>query len=75
MRHAILAVIVCFIAGNAFAAAAASWEVRKKPNGVCEVVRAAAKPAAGTRVAGPYPTQKRAEEERKRLRKTPKCKK
>ena len=56
MRTTILAVILCFFTSSAISAAAASWEVRKKPSGVCEVVRVAAKPAAGTRVAGPFPT-------------------
>ncbi len=75
MRTTILAIILCFLAGSAFAQAAASWEVRKKPNGRCEVVLVAASPAAGTRVAGPYKNKKRAEDELVRLRKTPKCKK
>jgi len=75
MRTTILAIILCFLAGSAFAQAAANWEVRKKPNGRCEVLRVAASPAAGTRVAGPYKNKKRAEDELVRLRKTPKCKK
>ena len=75
MWKTILAMILCFFAGTAFAQAAANWEVRKKPNGQCEVVRVAASPAAGTRVAGPYKNKKRAEDEIVRLRKTPKCKK
>ena len=75
MRTTILAMILCFFAGTIFAQAAANWEVRKKPNGQCEVVRVAASPAVGTRVAGPYKNKKRAEDEIVRLRKTPKCKK
>ena len=74
MRTMILAIVLCLFAGTAFAQAAANWEVRKKPNGQCEVVRVAASPAAGTRVAGPYKNKKRAEDEIVRLRKTPKCK-
>ncbi len=75
MRKTILAIILCFATGSAFAQAAASWEVRKKPNGQCETIRVAASPAAGTRVAGPYKNKKRADDELVRLRKTPKCKK
>ncbi len=75
MRKAMFVIILCFLAGSAFAQAAASWEVRKKPNGQCEVIRVAGSPAAGTRVAGPYKNKKRAEDELVRLRKTPKCKK
>ena len=75
MRKTIVAIVLCFFTGSAFAQAAANWEVRKKPNGQCEVVRVAASPAAGTRVAGPYKNKKRAEDEIVRLRKTPKCKK
>jgi hypothetical protein len=75
MRKMIVAIVLCFLTGSAFAQAAANWEVRKKPNGQCEVVRVAASPAAGTRVAGPYKNKKRAEDEIVRLRKTPKCKK
>lgn len=75
MRKTIVAIVLCFFTGSVFAQAAANWEVRKKPNGQCEVVRVAASPAAGTRVAGPYKNKKRAEDEILRLRKTPKCKK
>ena len=75
MRTTILAIVLCLFAGVAFAQAAANWEVRKKPNGQCEVIRVATSPAAGTRVAGPYKNKKRAEDELVRLRKTPKCKK
>ena len=60
---------------NSIAQAAATWEVRKKPNGQCEVVRVQGGPSVGTRVAGPFKNRKRAEEELKRLRNTPKCKK
>ncbi len=74
MRKTILAIVLCLFTGSVFAQAAANWEVRKKPNGQCEVVRVAASPA-GTRVAGPYKNKKRAEDEIVRLRKTPKCKK
>jgi hypothetical protein len=74
MRATILAIIFCFFTGSAFAQAAANWEVRKKPNGRCEVVRVTAGPGPGTRVAGPYKNKKRAEDEIVRLRKTPKCK-
>ena len=75
MRTKILVIILFFFTGSVFAQAAANWEVRKKPNGRCEVVRVASSPAAGTRVAGPYKNKKRAEDELVRLRKTPKCKK
>ena len=75
MRTTFLTMTLCIITSIAFAQAAASWEVRKKPNGRCEVIRVAASPAAGTRVAGPYKNKKRAEDELVRLRKTPKCKK
>jgi hypothetical protein len=73
MRSIYLAIILCLFVGSAFAQAAATWEVRKMPSGQCEVMRIDPKPAAGTRVAGPYKTKQRAEDERKRLRKTPKC--
>ena len=75
MRTTMLAMMLCFFTSSALAQAAANWEVRKKPNGRCEVVRVAASPAAGSRVAGPYKNKKRAEDELVRLRKTPKCKK
>jgi hypothetical protein len=74
MRKMNLVIILCLFAGSAFAQAAITWEVRKMPSGRCEVVRIDPKPGAGNRVAGPYKTKQRAEEERKRLRKTPKCK-
>jgi len=74
MRTMYLAIVLCLFAGSAFAQAAATWEVRKMPSGRCEVVRIDPKPGAGTRVAGPYKTKQRAEEERRRLRKTPRCK-
>jgi hypothetical protein len=75
MRTTILAVILCFVMGSVYGQAAANWEVRKKPSGQCEVIRVAASPGPGTRVAGPYKNKKRAEDELVRLRKTPKCKK
>ena len=75
MRTTFLATVLCLLAGAAFAQAAANWEVRKKPNGQCEVTRVAASSGPGTRVAGPYKNKKRAEDEIVRLRKTPKCKK
>jgi hypothetical protein len=74
MRTMYLTIVLCLFAVSAFAQAAATWEVRKMPSGRCEVMRIDPKPAAGTRVAGPYKTKQRAEEERKRLRKTPRCK-
>ncbi len=74
MRTMYLTIVLCLFAGSAFAQTAATWEVRKVLSGRCEVVRIDPKPAAGTRVAGPYKTKQRAEEERNRLRKTPKCK-
>ncbi len=73
MRTMNLAIVLCLFMGNAFAQAAATWEVRKMPGGRCEVVRVDPKPSGGTHVAGPYKTKQRAEEERNRLRKTPKC--
>jgi hypothetical protein len=73
MRKPILTVTLCFLATVAFAQAAATWEVRKRPNGSCEVVRVAAS-APGTRVAGPFKNRKRAEDELIRLRRGPKCK-
>lgn len=74
MRTIFLTMILCLFAGAAWSQAAANWEVRKKPNGQCEVVRVAASPGPGSRVAGPYKNKKRAEDELVRLRKTPKCK-
>ncbi len=75
MRNTILVLTLCLFSGAALAQAAANWEIRKKPNGHCEVVRVAANTGPATRVAGPYKTRKRAEDELARLRKTPKCKK
>lgn len=75
MRKMLLALIFIFFATAALAQAAATWEVRKKPNGQCEVVRVTASPGPGSRVAGPFKNRKRAEDELVRLRKTPKCKK
>ena len=73
MRTMNLAIVLCLFMGNAFAQAAATWEVRKTPSGRCEVVRVDPKPSAGKHVAGPYKTKQRAKDELKRLRKTPKC--
>ncbi len=75
MRKMIVAIVLCFFTGTAFAQAAANWEVRKKPSGQCEVIRVAASPGPGTRGAGPYKNKKRSEDELVRLSKTPKCKK
>jgi len=75
MRRIIIAITLSLLAGAALAQAAATWEVRKKPNGQCEVVRVTASPGPGSRVAGPFKNRKRAEDELAQLRKTPKCKK
>jgi len=75
MRRFLLVWTLILFTGVAVAQAAATWEVRKKPNGQCEVVRVQGGPSAGTRVAGPFKNRKRAEDELKRLRNTPKCKK
>ena len=75
MRKFLLAWTLILFTGVAVAQAAATWEVRKKPNGQCEVVRVQGGPSVGTRVAGPFKNRKRAEEELKRLRNTPRCKK
>lgn len=74
MRSTIVTIFVVLLVGVASAQVASKWEVRKKPSGVCAVSRVAAKPAAGTHVAGPYKNEKRAREELVRLRKTPRCK-
>ena len=74
MRKIIPAIILGLLTSAVLAQAAATWEVRKKPNGRCEVVRVAGGPSAGTRIAGPFKNRKRAEDELARLRKTPKCK-
>ena len=42
---------------------AATWEIRKKPTGQCEIMKSGQKPAVSTHVGGPYKTRKRAEEE------------
>lgn len=73
MRKSILVLTLGFLTTVALAQAAANWEVRKRPNGECEVVRVAAS-APGTRVAGPFKNRKRAEDELNRLRRGPKCK-
>ncbi len=73
MRKPILTIALCLLATLAFAQAAANWEVRKRPNGTCEVVRVATS-SPGTRVAGPFKNRKRAEDELIRLRRGPKCK-
>ena len=54
---------------------AATWEIRKKPAGQCEIMKGGQKPTIGTHVGGPYKTKKRAEEELIKLRRTPRCKK
>ena len=74
MRKLIVFTLLTMAASTVFAQAAASWEVKRKPNGGCEVVRVAASTGPGTRVAGPFKNRKRAEEELRRLRNTPKCK-
>ena len=73
----LVTLILTFVVNVALAQSAANWEVRKKPIGQCEVVRVASGPGkvTGTRVAGPFKIRKRAEDELKRLRKTPKCRK
>ena len=75
MRNVLVTATLLLLAGSVFAQPAATWEVRKKPNGQCEVVRVQGGPSAGTRVAGPFKNRKRAEEELSRLRNTPKCRK
>lgn len=74
MRKLLLSVMLILVASATLAQAAATWEVKRKPNGGCEVVRVAANTGPGTRVAGPFKNRKRAEEELRRLRNTPKCK-
>ncbi len=74
MRNIIIVLTLSLFSGAVLAQAAATWEIRKKPNGQCEVVRVAAATGPGSRIAGPYKNRKRAEEELARLRKTPKCK-
>ncbi len=71
----LLAVILFLLAVAVSAQVAATWEIRKKPAGQCEVMKSAQKPAVGTHVAGPYKTKKRAEDELVKLRRTPRCKK
>lgn len=71
----ILASILILFAVTVSAQVAATWEIRKKPAGQCEVMRSGQKPAVGTHIAGPYQTKKRAADELIRLRKTPRCKK
>ena len=75
MRKFVAACTLILFTGAAVAQVAATWEVRKKPNGHCEVVRVQGGPSVGTRVAGPFKNKKRAEDELRRLRNTPKCKK
>ncbi len=72
MRKTIVVLTLSLFTTMAIAQAAANWEVRKRPNGVCEVVRVAAS-SPGTRVAGPFKNRKRAEDELDRLRRGPKC--
>ena len=70
----VLASILLIFAVTVSAQIAATWEVRKNPSGQCQVMKSGQKPAAGTRVAGPFKTKNNAEKELIRLRKTPKCK-
>jgi hypothetical protein len=37
MKTIIIAIVLCFLMGNAFAQAAANWEVRKMPGGRCDL--------------------------------------
>ena len=74
MRTTILTMFVFLLVSAASAQVAATWEVRKKPSGGCEVSRVGEKPSVGTHVAGPYKNEKRAKEELIQLKKTPKCK-
>ncbi len=71
----ILAAILFLLAVAVSAQVAATWEIRKKPAGQCEVMKSGQKPAVGTHVAGPYKTKKRAQDELVKLRRTPRCKK
>ncbi len=71
----ILASILFLFAVTVSAQVAATWEIRKKPAGQCEVMKSGQKPAVGTHVAGPHKTKKRAEDELIKLRKTPRCEK
>ncbi len=71
----ILAAILFLLAVAVSAQVAATWEIRKKPAGQCEIMKSGQKPAVGTHVGGPYKTKKRAEEELIKLRTTPRCKK
>ena len=72
MRKLLIVITLSLFTTVALAQAAANWEVRKRPNGTCEVVRVAAN-SPGTRVAGPFKNRKRAEDELDRLRRGPKC--
>ncbi len=72
MRKTLLVLILSMFTTAVLAQAAANWEVRKRPNGECEVVRVATS-SPGTRVAGPFKNRKRAEDELDRLRRGPKC--
>ncbi len=71
----ILAAILFLLAVAVSAQVAATWEIRKKPAGQCEVMKSGQKPAVGTHVTGQYKTKKRAEDELIKLRKTPRCEK
>ncbi len=75
MRKVLAVTLLCILCMPVAAGPAASnWEIRKKPGGGCVVKRVGEKPVVGSRVAGPYPSEKRARTERDRLRDTPKCK-
>ena len=58
---------------SVLAGPAVAWEVRKTPDGTCVVKKVGEKPVVGTRVSGPFPSQKEARKERDRLKLTPRC--
>jgi hypothetical protein len=69
----LLTIFLFLFSFSVVAGPAVAWEVRKTPDGSCVVEKVGKKPVLGTRVSGPFPSQKEARKERDRLKLTPRC--
>ena len=74
MRALIVTVAALLFAGLASAKPEIQWEVRKERGEECEVKRVSERPEVGTKIAGPFKTKKRAEEELDRIKDSRRCK-
>ena len=69
----LVAALLWLVSFAVLAGPAVGWEIRKRSDGTCVVKKIGEKPAVGTRLAGPFSSEKDARRERDRLKLTPKC--